>query len=160
MPFAAKNILSSLKIRAARNYLGTERTFLPKRDWHNCTLAVSYQEISNVKRHVTSGCSHLKRPSYVFSTTRDCARVKCVLHFFKQFSFHLRSMGERKIYRNKSVYPRMKVYKTSALLKLFDKRIEKPSWLNCNPIALEVGAIRCLSHNLFLVYMVFLRCLM
>ena len=156
MPFAAKNILSSLKIRAARNYLGTERTFLPKRDWHNCTLAVSYQEIS--KRHITSGCSRLKRPSYVFSTTRDCARVKCVLHFFKQFSFHLRTMAESKINLNKSVYPRMKVHKTSAFLKLFHKRIEKPSWLNCNPIALEVGAIRCLSHNLFLVYIVFLRC--
>ena len=96
MPFAAKNILSSLKIRAARNYLGTERTFWPKRDWYSCTLAVSYQEISNVKRHITSGCSRLKRLWYVFSTTRDCARVNCVLHFSMQFSFHLRTMRETK----------------------------------------------------------------
>ena len=133
------NILSSLKVRAARN-------------WDDCTLAASYQEISNVKRNITAGCSRLKRPSYVFSTTRDCARV-----IFKQFSFHLRTMRERKKNLKTSVYHRMKVRKTSAVLLLFDERIEKPSWLNFNPIA-EVGVNRCLSHNLFLVYIVFLRC--
>ena len=108
-------------------------------------------------KNITAGCSRLKRPSYVFSATRDCARVKCVLNFFKQFSFHLRTMRERKKNLKTSVYHRMKVRKTSALLLLFDERIEKPSWLNFNPIA-EVGVNRCLSHNLFLVYILSLRC--
>ena len=76
--------------------------------------------------------------------------------FFQAIFFPPQEYGREENLSKQISLSRMKVYKTSALLKLFDKRIEKPSWLNCNPIVLEVGAIRCLSHNLFLVYIVFL----
>ena len=77
--------------------------------------------------------------------------------FFQAIFFPPKDYAREKKNLKTSVYHRMKVRKTSALLLLFDERIEKPSWLNFNPIA-EVGVNRCLSHNLFLVYIVFLRC--
>lgn len=117
MSLAAQNILSSIKVPALRNFLRTECMFWARRDWDDCTLAVSYQEISNLKRNITSGCPRLKRLSSVFSRSPlDCAREKYVFLFFVRFSFHLRTMRARKSIVNKSVYPRIKEHKTLALL--------------------------------------------
>ena len=77
--------------------------------------------------------------------------------FIHAIFFPPQDYARDKIYLKTSVYHRMKVRKTSALVLLFYERTEKPSWLNFDPIA-EVGVNRCLSHNLFLVYIVSLRC--
>lgn len=84
------------KYRFFRNFLRTERMFWARRDWDDCTQAVSYLEISNMKRNITPSCSCLKRPSSVFSPL-DCAR-KMRFSFFHAFIFSPQDYAREKIY--------------------------------------------------------------